>query len=89
LTCGLGKRTRERKCDNPKPQYGGKPCNESERTDYRYCREQRCREIDYSGDFSGSGDNWGSGSGSGSGSSGSGSGWEEIKAWRDNDDEDY
>lgn len=45
--------------------------------------------TDYSGDFSGSGDNWGSGSGSGSGSSGSGSGWEEIKAWRDNDDEDY
>ena len=41
-TCGLGKRTRERPCDNPKPQYGGRPCNDSGRREFRYCREQRC-----------------------------------------------
>ena len=41
-TCGLGKRTRERPCDNPKPQYGGRPCKDSDRREFRYCREQRC-----------------------------------------------
>ena len=46
LTCGLGKRVRKRPCDNPKPQYGGRPCNATgTETDFKYCREQRCREI--------------------------------------------
>ena len=35
-------RTRERKCDSPKPQNGGKPCNEKERKDYKFCRTQKC-----------------------------------------------
>ena len=42
MTCGLGIRTRERKCDNPKPKYGGKPCDEKERQDEKYCRERKC-----------------------------------------------
>lgn len=93
LTCGLGKRVRKRPCDNPKPQYGGRVCNATEETDFKYCREQRCREIDFSGSGSGygSGDGWSSGSGSGSesgsGSSGSGSGGWEGQTW--NDDEDF
>ena len=35
-------RTRERECDNPKPKYGGKPCDEKERQDVKYCRERTC-----------------------------------------------
>ena len=41
-TCGLGIRTRERECDNPKPKYGGTPCDEQERQDVKYCRTQTC-----------------------------------------------
>lgn len=42
VSCGLGIRTRERECDNPKPKYDGRPCDEKERQDVRYCREQIC-----------------------------------------------
>ncbi|XP_078359400.1 coadhesin-like [Oculina patagonica] len=42
LTCGLGVRTRERKCDSPKPQYGGRPCNETQKQEERHCRERKC-----------------------------------------------
>ena len=45
LTCGLGKQTRDRKCNSPEPQYGGRPCNESERIGGKYCRRQRCEDI--------------------------------------------
>ena len=41
-TCGLGMRTRERECDNPKPKYGGRPCDEQERQQVKYCRERDC-----------------------------------------------
>lgn len=87
-TCGLGIRTRERKCDNPKPKYGGKPCDEKERQDVKYCRERRC-EPEYSA--SGSGEGWESGSGSASGSSGDSGDWEEYsasgkRAWSDDED---
>ncbi|KAJ7334576.1 A disintegrin and metalloproteinase with thrombospondin motif 19 [Desmophyllum pertusum] len=85
LTCGLGKRYRERKCDSPKPQYGGRPCNETNKMDFKYCREQKCVE-----EIPGSGSADGDGSGSGSSGSGSGSGGWEVsgqKAW--SDDEDY
>ena len=27
VTCGIGKRQRTRECNNPKPKYGGKPCD--------------------------------------------------------------
>lgn len=94
LTCGIGTRQRERKCDSPKPQYGGQMCKESERLDIKHCREQKCRE-EFSG--SGSGDGWESGDGSGSGSAGSGSGsgaddgWgvggrRRKRAWSDDED---
>lgn len=26
VTCGIGLRLKTRKCDNPAPKYGGKPC---------------------------------------------------------------
>ncbi|KAL9988933.1 hypothetical protein ACROYT_G003429 [Oculina patagonica] len=91
LTCGLGVRTRERQCDSPKPQYGGRPCNETQKREVRHCRERKC-EPEFSG--SGSGEGWETGEGSGSGASGSGSGesggWEGYsgqRAW--SDDEDY
>ena len=41
-TCDIGIKKREHKCDNPKPQYGGKPCNKSEAMDIHYCREEGC-----------------------------------------------
>ena len=42
MTCGLGKRLRERFCDSPVPSNGGAPCNESERTEQEHCRLQKC-----------------------------------------------
>ena len=42
MTCGRGKRSRERFCDSPMPTNGGAPCNESERTEDEYCRLQKC-----------------------------------------------
>ncbi|KAK2565795.1 hypothetical protein P5673_010059 [Acropora cervicornis] len=85
--------TRDRKCNSPEPQYGGRPCNESERIDGKYCRRQRCEDIvQYSGS---GGSAWSSGSGSGSGSgslySGEG-GWEtshKTRAWSDDEDDAF
>lgn len=95
LTCGIGTRQRERKCDSPMPQFGGKHCDENERIEEKHCREQRCPVEVSSG--SGSGDGWESGYGSASGGSGSGSGsgsepndgWvtgRKKRAWSDDED---
>ena len=37
VTCGAGFRSRERKCDSPVPQNGGKPCNDSGRLETIDC----------------------------------------------------
>ena len=42
LTCGLGKKTRERMCNKPVPKYGGTPCDNKEKIQPGYCRIQRC-----------------------------------------------
>ncbi|KAK3700085.1 hypothetical protein QZH41_015036, partial [Actinostola sp. cb2023] len=42
-TCDLGTKKRSRKCDTPKPQYGGMQCTISEAIGIDYCREERCR----------------------------------------------
>ena len=42
LTCGIGLRSRERKCDSPEPRNGGVPCNRAERMQQRFCRVARC-----------------------------------------------
>ncbi|XP_064611675.1 A disintegrin and metalloproteinase with thrombospondin motifs 18-like [Liolophura sinensis] len=40
-TCGGGVRQRDRRCDNPRPLYGGEPCNGISRS-YRLCNTQDC-----------------------------------------------
>ncbi|KAF7281742.1 hypothetical protein GWI33_004301 [Rhynchophorus ferrugineus] len=42
-TCGTGVQYRSRKCDNPKPSYGGKGC-EGENEDWRLCNNSPCKE---------------------------------------------
>ncbi|EDO28698.1 predicted protein [Nematostella vectensis] len=39
-TCGGGVRHRSRRCDNPKPQYGGKDCPGSPKGKWRICNAQ-------------------------------------------------
>ena len=43
VTCGPGMRSRERKCDSPKPKHNGTPCNETERVEDEKCNKQTCR----------------------------------------------
>ncbi|KAJ7383493.1 Hemicentin-1 [Desmophyllum pertusum] len=43
VTCGFGMRSRERKCDSPKPQYGGAPCNKVEQVEQKQCLERKCQ----------------------------------------------
>lgn len=56
LTCGIGLRARERKCDSPEPRNGGVPCDKAERMQQRFCREATCGGNDVG--FSGSGYGW-------------------------------
>lgn len=103
-TCGLGNKTRSRKCDAPKPQYGGIPCKKSEAVEVAFCRLQyKCPRVDVgvsSGAGSGAGlesSGFKSGSGAGSGGSGGESGdaeWKTAASIRKraagfSDDEDY
>lgn len=104
LTCGLGMRSRERKCDSPKPQNGGMPCNEADRAQTRFCRNRKCghsRDGDYDG-YSGSGHGWetysdersehSDGSRHSDSSGSSEDGWytySKNTIWSDNDDEDF
>ncbi|KAL9989268.1 hypothetical protein ACROYT_G003801 [Oculina patagonica] len=46
VSCGFGMRSRERKCDSPKPQYRGAPCNEAEKVGQEKCRIKECQVID-------------------------------------------
>ncbi|EDO43424.1 predicted protein [Nematostella vectensis] len=71
VTCDLGTKTRTRKCDNPLPKYGGKPCDPVQGKGIQYCREERCGKTSVGCDDD---DSCASGSGSGFVSSGSGSG---------------
>ena len=42
--CGGGMQTKQRKCNNPKPKYGGKWCNgKLVDTKSRKCNTRRCR----------------------------------------------
>ena len=41
MTCGGGEQNRLRSCDNPPPEYGGKPCP-GERQEIRLCNEFPC-----------------------------------------------
>ena len=41
VTCGGGRKSRERLCDNPAPASGGKPCSGSS-IEERSCRKKSC-----------------------------------------------
>ena len=45
VTCGVGFRSRERKCDSPVPQNGGKPCNDTERLEIIDCIKPSCKGL--------------------------------------------
>ena len=49
LTCGIGMQSRERKCDSPKPQNGGKPCDGTKDmyVNRKYCRKRKCSGTDH------------------------------------------
>lgn len=40
-TCGAGTQTRERKCESPRPEYGGRPC-EGPKEQVRVCNARNC-----------------------------------------------
>jgi len=40
--CGPGMRSRERKCDSPKPANDGAPCNKTEKVEVERCKKQNC-----------------------------------------------
>jgi len=42
-TCGGGVKYRSRQCNNPKPQYYGKPCKGSSRGHFRLCNPKECK----------------------------------------------
>lgn len=44
VTCGSGEQTRHRKCSNPEPVFGGKPCS-GESTESKNCHPQFCSGI--------------------------------------------
>ena len=41
VTCGNGEQKRERRCDSPEPQHGGKPC-EGPNEETRSCEQGPC-----------------------------------------------
>ena len=45
VTCGVGFRSRERKCNSPVPQNGGKPCNDSGRLETIDCIKPSCKGL--------------------------------------------
>ena len=40
-TCGAGTQTRERTCENPRPEHGGRPC-EGPKEQARVCNARNC-----------------------------------------------
>ncbi|XP_078352920.1 A disintegrin and metalloproteinase with thrombospondin motifs 1-like isoform X2 [Oculina patagonica] len=46
-TCGGGVKYRSRQCNNPAPQYFGKPCQGSARGHFRMCNTQECTTDRY------------------------------------------
>lgn len=84
LTCGIGMQSRERKCDSPKPQNGGKPCDGAKDmyVNRKYCRKRKCSE-DFPG-YSGSGVDWDTYSGLAKDSESSGTGPDEWMEYSGN-----
>ena len=47
MTCGKGVRYRHRKCDKPKPKFGGKDCSKlGPPVQTRLCHAKPCRSSD-------------------------------------------
>ncbi|XP_028394829.1 properdin-like [Dendronephthya gigantea] len=85
VTCDIGWERRARKCNNPKPKYGGLPCDKNKAAEKRSCSTYT--SCDGSGSGSGSGDSSGSsGDGLGSGDA-SGSGRVVVEAMDQKRDE--
>ncbi|XP_073244375.1 uncharacterized protein [Porites lutea] len=70
-TCGIGMKSRTRKCDSPKPQNGGRECDKNEGVDIKLCRKRKCPENEIYAGYSGSGEGWVMHSGGGMNSAGS------------------